>query len=215
MENTEELFNYFYKHTSIEIPKNIIKSYKKNQNQNSEFIRLFKYQIESLKKGYIPELSVLISEKFALEILKVIDETPIKERYNDILQKLEMYDTSFYNGKKIFPSLDSIKLIIEEVFGYLSDYDFKNNRFKFPLIQKAYENLNSNYNEMKVILILYGDCGGVGGIIVRGKNIGFDSGYSNLESSQIEVNGETIEYDGYLFEKHERLHKPIIENFKN
>ncbi len=213
MENTEELFDYFFKHTSIQIPKNVLKSYQKNQNKNSQFIRLFKSQIASIRKGSTDHLSVLVSEKFALEILKIIDEIPSQKRYNVLFHKLEMYDPSFYNGKKMIPSLDSVKLIIEEVFCYLNDYDFKENKFKFPLIQKAYENLKSNYNEMKVILILYGDCGGEGGIIVRGKNIGFDSGYPHGESSEIEFNDITYEYKGYFFEKYEKLHKPILENF--
>ncbi len=215
MKNTEELFDYFHKHTSIEIPKNIVKSYETNQNQNSQFIRLFKSQIESIKRGSKPELSILISENFVLEILKIIEGIPIQERYDMLFQKLEVYDTSFYKGRKMTLSLDSVKSIIEEILCYLNDYDYKENRFKFPLIQKAYEKLTSDCNEMKVILILYADCGGEGGIIVRGKNIGCNSGYPFNESSEIEFNGETIEYSGYFFEEHERLHKPVIKNFKH
>jgi hypothetical protein len=211
----EETFNYFTHHTGIELPKNILKNYSKGKNNKSEFVRLFKSNVDSIKKGSSATLSVLISEKFVLEILKIIDRIPKQVRYNILFEKLEMYDKSFYNKKRMIPSLDSEKLIIEEVLCYLNDYDFKANRFKFPLIQEAYENLNSNYNEMKVILILYGDCGGEGGIIVRGKNVGFDSGYPHGESSEIKFNGEIIEYDGYFFENHERLHKPIIENFKH
>lgn len=213
MENTEKLFDFFHKNTSIEIPKNIVKFYEKNQNQNSQFIRLFECQVESINKGNKPDLSILISEKFVLEILKIIEEIPVQERLNILFKKLEMYDNSFYKGKKMTPSLDSIKLIIEEILFYLNDYDYKENKFKFPLIQKAYENLKLDYNEMKLILILSADCGGEGGIIVRGRNVGFDSGYPHSEFSEIEFNGEIIQYRGYFFEKHERSHIPVIENF--
>lgn len=207
----EELFNYFTEQTEIQIPQNIKENYLNDRNNNSEFVRLFKSNFDSIKKDNYPDLRILISERFAIEILKLIYNYPKQERYNILFQELEMYDI-FYKGKKMANNLDSEKLLIEEILFYVSHYDYRKNQFKFPLIQRAYKNLDSNPDEMKVILILYASCGGEGGIIVRGKNLGYDSGYAYHESSEIEFNDEVFEYDGYSSEKQERIHKPILEN---
>ncbi|WP_396147913.1 hypothetical protein [Flavobacterium sp.] len=209
----EELFNYFTEKTEIQIPQNIKENYLNDRNNNSEFVRLFKSNFDSEKKDFNPILRVLISERFAIEILKLIYDYPKQERYNILFNELEIYDI-FYKGKKMASSLDSEKLIIEEVLYYVDHYDYKKNQFKFPLIQQAYKNLDSNPDIMKVVLILHGSCGGEGGIIVRGKNLGYDSGCVHGESSEIEFNEEVFEYEGYSFEKYERIHKPILENPK-
>lgn len=210
MENLKSQFELFTRHTGIDIPKNVINCYL-GKYGNYEFIRLFKANFDSIEKDYYPELRVLISEKFVLEILKVIYSFPKEEIYNTLFSNLEMYN-SFYEGKKMTNSLDSEKLLIEELLYFINDYDYRKNQFKFPLIQKAFENLDSNPNVMKVILILYGSCGDEGGIIIRGKNLGYDSSLAHGESSEIEFNEEVFQYEGFSFEKFERIHKPILEN---
>lgn len=209
----DELFRNFTNQTGIELPKNILKNYLNGKNNNSEFARLFKSNFTSINEESKPHINILISEEFVLEILKLKDIFPKHKRCELLFQELNNHDI-FYEGKKMIPDLNSEKLLIEEILCHSNDYDYTKNRFKFPLIQKAYENLNSNYLLMKVILILSGDCGGESGIIVRGKNVGFDIGYQHDQSSQIEFNGMTYEYNGYFFENYERLHKPIIENFR-
>lgn len=212
--NVQELFNYFTSQTGIEIPLNVLKIYSEGKNNNSNFIRLFKSHVEHLEKGILPELRILISEKFAFEILNLINKYPVQDQYDVLFSKLELYDLFFYKGKKMKEGLHTEKLLIEEIFYIVNDYNYKKNIFNFPLIQEAYQNLDSNPEVMKVILVLSGDCGGESGLIVRGKNLGYDTLYTHGESSEIEFNGQTYEYDGYLFENYERLHKIIIESFK-
>lgn len=211
--NVQELFSHFTSQTGIEIPFNVLKIYSDGKNNNSNFIRLFRSDVENLKKGILPELRILISEKFALKILKLINKYPVQDQYDVLFNNLELYDP-IYKGKKMKEGLHTEKLLIEEIFYMVNDYDYTKNSFNFPLIQEAYQNLDSNPEIMKVILVLSGDCGGESGLIVRGKNLGYDTSYTHGESSEIEFKGQTYEYDGYLFENYERLHKLIIENFK-
>lgn len=211
--NVQEQFNYFTSQTGIEIPLNVLKIYSEGKNNNSNFIRLFKSHVEHLEKGILPELRILISEKFAFEILNLINRYPAYDRYNILFNSLELYDP-IYEGKKMKEGLHTEKLLVELIFYLVNDYDYAKSSFKFPLIQEAYQNLDSNPEMMKVIFVLSGDCGGESGLIVRGKNLGYDTWYTHGESSEIEFNGQTYEYDGYLFENYERLHKLIIENFK-
>lgn len=205
--NTKESFNFFTSQTGIQIPQNVLNIYSNGDNDNSEFIRLFKPQIDSIKKGYNPELKVLISENFAKEILNIIFEFSYEERITVLFQNICKYNNY---GDKIKFDTNIEDFVIEEVLYSIVDYNYKENCFKLPIIQKAYEKINSNSEELKVFLVLWCDCGGEGGLIVRGKNIGCDTGYTHSDSSEIEFNGKTYEYDGYLFEKHEKLHKPIL-----
>lgn len=206
----EQLFNDFTEETGIRIPQNIKELYLDSNNSSSEFVRLFKANFQSSKN---PQLSILISEKFVLEILNLINNYPENDRYGLLFRDLETYDT-FYKGKKMKPDLDSEKLLIEEILYYVSHYDYKNNQFKFPIIQRTYEKLNSNQDLMKVILILYGSCGGEGGIIVRGENVGHDCGYAHGEMSEIKMYEDTIEYRGYSSIAYERSHLAILENHR-
>jgi hypothetical protein len=208
----EKLFSDFITQSGIEIPQNILSNYKNGENNNSDFVRLFKLNFDSVQK-LNPELRILISESFVLEILNLINKFPKQNRFDILFQELENYD-NFYNGKKMQIDLDTKKLLTEDLLYYVNDYNYNDNRFKFPLIQKAYENLDSNPEVMKVILILYADCGGEGGIIVRGKNHGFDTGYLHDEFSTIEFEGTIVEYDGYTKQSYERLHKVVILNLK-
>ncbi|REH00851.1 hypothetical protein [Flavobacterium aquicola] len=205
--NTRESFNYFTSQTGIQIPQNVLNIYSNGDTDNSEFIRLFKPQIDSIKKGYNPELRVLISENFAKEILTLIHEYSYEERITTLYK--EIFNNKNY-GKELKLDTNMDKIVIEEVLYSVTDYNYKENTFKFPLIQKAYKKINSNPEEIKVFLVLWCDCGGEGGLIVRGKNIGCDTGYTHSDSSEIEFNGKIYEYDGYLFEKHEKLHKAIL-----
>lgn len=209
--DTKELFNYFTKQTEIQIPQNVLKYYVNGGNNNSEFIRLFKYQIDSLEKGHNPELTVFISENFAKEILTLIHEYSYEERITTLYK--EIFDYNNY-GEKLMFDTSIEEFVIEEVLYSVTDYNYKENTFKFPLIQKAYQNINSNPEETKVVLVLWSDCGGEGGLIVRGENIGYDTAYSHSETSEIEFNGKTYEYQGFLSEECERLHKLILIDLK-
>lgn len=206
--NANELFNYFTQETGIEIPQVIVKHYLNGNNNNSQFIRLFKSEIESVKNGNYPHLNVLISEKFAKEILKLIFEHSYNERITTLFQKIFDYN-NYGKGIKIDTSIEDF--VIDEILYSIVDYNYRNDSFDFPIIQKAYENINSDHNEMKVVLVLSVDCGGEGGIIVRGKNEGFDINYSHTESLDLEFNGKKYEYKGFVFEEYEKLHQPIIE----
>lgn len=206
--NTNELFDYFKKETGIQIPQNVVENYLSGKYDNSEFIRLFKHQVDSIEIGSYPELGILISPKFAKEILTLVHEYSFEERTTTLFQ--EILDHNNYGKElKIETSLEDF--VIEEILYAIIDYNYIENKFKFPLIQKAYENINSKIEELKVVLILWGHCGGEGGLIVRGKNIGFDTGYSHGESSEVEFRGKKYEYKGFLFEEHEKIHKPILE----
>jgi|SRR5690554_2138534 len=222
--NIKESFEYFYNKTEIEIPKEIQDYYLEEKNNNSSFVRLFKSQIETLKDGYQPTLSVLISETFAREILKLVYEIP-KDVRMDVLFK-QISNHSFNGIKNIYLKNnqlysastnevfeeDTEEFILNEIFFSVKDYDFRDNKFNFSLVQSAYEKLSHNDVNIKVILILWGDCGGEGGIIVRGKNIGFNSSYPHNEYNEIHFNGKKYEYPGFLFEEYEKKHKPFLEN---
>lgn len=43
-------FEYFAEKTGIEIPQNVLNHYLNGKNSNSEFIRLFKSQIDDVEK---------------------------------------------------------------------------------------------------------------------------------------------------------------------
>jgi hypothetical protein len=205
----EEQFDYFEKQTGIEIPINIRECYLGDRNTNSEFIRLFKYEVDTAEKGYHPDLGVLISSKFAKEILKLIYEYSCEDRTTTLLQ--HVFDYNNYGSQiKIEPNTEDF--VVEEIFCAVSDYNYIENKFKFPLIQKAFENIGSNTEEIKVILILWSHCGGEGGIIVRGKNTGFDSGYTHIDFSEVEFEGKKYGYQGFSLEEHEKPHRPILEN---
>jgi hypothetical protein len=208
-DNIKRLFKYFTDQSGIQIPKNVLQIYLSGKNNNSEFFRLFKSHIDSLKRGSVPDLSVLISEKFVNEILTLIHKYPYENRTTILFQ--EVYDYQ-YKGREIEIGKDVEDFVIEEILYSVNDYNYKENRFDFPLVQEAYQNLGSDTEQMKVVLLLWGHCGGEGGLIVRGKNVGYDTGYTHDESSQIEFNRKIYEYKGFLFEKHEELHKPIPEN---
>lgn len=186
-----------------------MENYSLDKHNDSEFIRLFKYQIDNLEKGHSTDLNVLVSEKFAKEILRVIYEYSYEERITILFQQVFNY----YNyGKELKFDTSIEDFVIEEILHSTSDYNYKENKFKFPLTQKAYENINSNLEELKVVLVLWSHCGGEGGLIIRGRNIGFDTGYTFGEYSTVEFNGKFYEYEGFLFEEHEKIHKPILEN---
>lgn len=204
----EEQFDYFKKKTGIQIPQNVIENYLSDKNNNSQFIRLFKDQVDSIEKGYNPILLILISPKFAKEILTLIYEYSFEDRTTTLFQ--EIFDYNNYSKElKIDTNIEDF--VIEEILYSVIDYNYIENKFKFPLIQKAFENIESNAEEIKVILILWGHCGGEGGLIVRGKNTGFDSGYAHEDSSVVEFRGKKYEYRGFLFEEYEKIHKPILE----
>lgn len=207
--NVKELFNYFTRETGIQIPQNVMDIYSNGNNNNSEFIRLFKDTVVSLEKGYQPQLSILISPQFAIEILTLIHEYSYQERITTLFQEICSYNN--YN-KELINNVKNIEdFVIEEILYIVIDYNYKENKFKFPLIQKAFENINSNIEEIKVLLILWAHCGGEGGLIVRGKNTGFDAGYVHGETKEIDFKGKKYEYDGFVFEEHERIHKLITE----
>ena len=73
-------FEYFAEKTGIEIPQNVLNHYLNDKNSNSEFVRLFKSQIDDVEKTLSPDLSILVSENFAKEILKLIYEFSYEER---------------------------------------------------------------------------------------------------------------------------------------
>jgi len=204
----EEQFDYFKKQTGIQIPPNVLENYLSDKNNNSEFIRLFKSQVDSLEKNYKPELSILISPKFAIEILTLIHEYSYEDRITTLFHEICNYN-NYSTELKIETSIEDF--VIEETLYAVIDYDYIENKFKFPLIQKAFENINSNTEEIKVILILWSHCDGEGGLIVRGKNTGFDSGYAHGDSSEVEFRGKKYDYKGFQFEEHEKIHKPILE----
>ena len=206
--NIEEKFDYFKKKTGIQIPQNVVENYLSGKNNNSEFIRLFKHHFDSLEKDYDPELSILISPKFAKEILTLIHEYSYEKRISTLFQ--EIFDYNNY-GKELNIETNIEDFVIEEILYAVIDYNYIENKFKFPLIQKAFENINSNTEEIKVILILWTHCGGEGGLIVRGKNTGFDSGYSHGETLELDFKGKKYEYKGFVFEDIEKIHKPILE----
>ncbi|MGH1388448.1 hypothetical protein [Kordia sp.] len=214
----------FTLNTGIEIPKNVLDFYTthESKNINFQFPRLFSYVCQSSGK---PEMTVLLSEEFAVEILNLIYAIPEENRmqtlfnqikaneFNEINDKYHLKNNKLYNGTNPKPSNDDVEeFILDEIFFSVNDYDYKNNKFNFPLVQKAYKNLGSDSNYMKVILILWADCGGEGGIIVRGKNTGYCSGYAHIDDSVIVFNEKTIMYRGYMSEKHEI---PYIEMDKS
>lgn len=210
-DNIKKLFDYFTDQTGIQVPENVLQTYLNGKNNNSEFLRLFKFQIDSLEQGSAPDLRVLISEKFANEILTLIHKYPYEKRTTVLFQ--EVYDYQ-YKGREIKIEPDVGDFVIEEILYNVIDYNYRENRFDFALVQEAYQNLGSDPEEMKVVLILWSHCGGEGGLIVRGKNVGYNTGYTHGESSEIEFNTKKYEYDGFLFEENERLHKPISEHSK-
>ena len=210
--------NFFAQQTGIEIPKDVLKFYALHEKKDIdfEFIRLFKYQYESCKNGQKPYLSVLISEAFALEILKLIYAIPNEERmevlfnkisnhsFNGINKKIYFENNKLYSGIDHNPIEDDIEeFILDEIFYSVNDYDYAKNEFNFHLIQTAYENLQSDCENIKVILILYADCGGEGGIIVRGKHLGYSAGYAHIDESYIVFNEKRIAYRGFIQEKYE------------
>jgi hypothetical protein len=201
----EELFNYYTSQTGIIIPQNVQKYYL-NYDGNSRFLEFLKSQIDSTKKGYYPELLVLISEKFAKEILTLIFKFPYEERITDLFKIVCEYNKY---GKDIIIERSIEDFVIEEILYSVIDYNYKENKFGFPLIQKAYKNINFNSEEVKIILRLWIDCGGEGGLIIRGKNVGCDTVYSHNEDSKIKFNGKIYEYKGFFFEEYEKSHKPF------
>lgn len=199
-------FEYFKEKTGIEIPQNIVKHYLNRKNSDSEFMRLFKSQIDDVEKGLNPDLYILVSENFAKEILKLIYEYSYDERVTILFKNICDYNNY---GKNIKFDTAIEVFVIEEILYTVNDYDFKQNQFKFPLIQKAYENIALNTEEIKVILLLWGHCGGKGGVIVRGKNIGYDSFCVHTDYSEVEYNGNFYSYQGFPPEEYETLHTPV------
>lgn len=195
-----KMANFFYEKTGIEIPEKIISLYSLHRNKEFDFLRLFEAQYEDVKNGLSPYLSILISEEFAKEILNLIYEYSYEERVTILFQEICNYNKE----KKINIESNIEDFVLEEILFSVNDYNYIENKFDFFLIQKAYENIGSDFNKMKVILILFGDCGGEGGIIVRGKNRGFSSNYTHGEFSEIEYGGNKVKYLGYLFEQYEK-----------
>ncbi|WP_298901606.1 hypothetical protein [uncultured Psychroserpens sp.] len=209
--------------TGIDIPKEIVDFYELHEDKNIdfEFIRLFRDLYGSSKKGEYPYISLLISENFALEILKLIYAIPDTNRmeilfesiknhpFNGIHTKIYLKNNTLYRSIDDKPiAEDTEEFIIEEILFAVNDYDYRSNSFNFPLIQKAYESLNSDSSNIKVILILSVDCGGEGGIIVRGKHMGYSASYAHIDESYVMFNEKRIAYSGFLCEDSER---PYIE----
>lgn len=224
--NIKESFEYFHNQTGVEIPYNIQHNYLDDKNNNSEFVRLFKSLIDSLERDNKPGFNILISERFANEILKVIYEIPKNERIEIVFKEISNHsfneikniylkNNELYNGVNDKPiNEETEKFLLDQVFFTVNNYDLRNNKFNFKWVQKAYENLGSDSFYIKVILTLWAHCGGEGGIIIRGMKTGFNSGYAYNETSEIEFNGKIFEYMGYAFEESERPHTPILENLK-
>jgi len=202
-------FEYFAERTGIEIPQNVLNHYLNGKNSNSEFVRLFKSQIDDVEKTLNPDLSILVSENFAKEILKLIYEFSYEERTTILFKDICHYN-NYEENIKFDTSIEDF--VIEEILYTVVDYSYKENKFKFPLVQKAYETIGSNTEEIKVVLVLWAHCGGQGGIIIRGKNIGFDSFCVHTDYSEVEFNGKNYSYKGFPSKEYERLHKPILEN---
>tara|TARA_R110002072_G_scaffold294963_3_gene465571 strand:+ start:525 stop:1298 length:774 start_codon:yes stop_codon:yes gene_type:complete len=222
--NIHEMANYFAEKTGILIPKEVLDFYSLHENENMdlEFVRLFKHQYESIKDGGNPYISVLISEKLAIEIVKLCMTIPEHNRieilfdkiknhsFNKIGEKMYFKNDKLYNSFKNKPiEEDYEEFVLDEILYSVNDYDFRNNRFNFSLIQQAYENIGSEINNIKAILILWVHCGGEGGIIVKGKNVGYETGYAHIDDLDLNFNGKNIKYRGFLHEENEKIYTEI------
>ncbi|MBI1306957.1 MAG: hypothetical protein GC181_10180 [Bacteroidetes bacterium] len=221
----QETANFYAAKTGIEIPQTILDFYADGVNQDAEdgFIQAFKVEYENAKQGYLPEMSILISESFASEILKLYFAVPEKERIETTLAHIknhpfnEMGNKFYSKNNQLYHSHnnqlvdeDNDVFLLDEIFYAVKDYDVKENQFNFSLVQKAYENCGCDDQNIKVILLLWAHCGGEGGLIVKGKNTGYETGYAYLDDVKILYQNKVFRYPGFLKEEFE---KPMINPY--
>lgn len=94
-----------------------------------------------------PDLSILVSENFAKEILKLIYEFSYEQRITILFKDICQYNNHEENIK-FDTSMEDF--VIEEILYTVFDYSYKENQFKFPLVQKAYETIGSNTEEIRL-----------------------------------------------------------------
>ena len=102
--NIHEMANYFAEKTGILIPKEVLDFYSLHENENMdlEFVRLFKHQYESIKDGGNPYISVLISEKLAIEIVKLCMTIPEHNRIEILFDKIKNHSFNKIGEKMYF-----------------------------------------------------------------------------------------------------------------
>lgn len=202
----------------IEIPQNIIDLYDQYDKElrDTAFITTLESIAERISNDYEP-IEILMSEAFAREVIRLMDLVKEEHGLEHLFQQIKNHEFNkikncdlihekLINTKTGQPFNEDLEeFVYSEILYTVNDYDFKKNRFNYPLLQQAFENLNSDINLIKCILVLYADCGGLGGIIFKGLKAGHHIDHSYDDPiHDIVHNGKNIEYQGFVNKHCER-----------
>lgn len=211
--------------TGIEIPNQIVDLFLNYEEElkDSFLLESLIFEYDRIKERNEAHTNILISEVFAQEIMKLISLTindhGIEKVFTMIcnhefngIKNVEIKNNKLFDTRENKYRNESLEIFIyNQIFFATRDFDIKHNQFNFSIIQNAYENLSSDEKLIKCIWILDADCGGEGGMIVKGANTGnrIDYYYGAFDR-HIPFQDETIEYEGFPEPKWEKSYVKLL-----
>lgn len=144
-----------------------------------------------------PSIIIQISSNLAKRVISNFLKLSSRE-ISDLDEAINCFDKESLQG---FDNTLSYLLIDGVNF-----YDVNTNKFQLPIINRAYEDIESNRNELKIIMLTWAHCGGWGGLILNGIKAGFDGGGMHGHYLEVEHEGQKYEYNSNFYEHMEKHH---------
>ena len=191
----QEMFNKLQKIIGISIPNDIVNYYLDIPRKNDDFSRM---ALQLINKERKPLIFVQIIPEFAIKIIKNIEKLNQNEiRYlKNELQKITNETCETTQEIISFILVDGVNL-----------YNIELNKFQISIINKTYEETDFNTNNIKVLLCNWMHCGGWGGIVLRGKNVGYEGGAMHGHYLEVDYKGIKYEYNSCY---HANIEQPYL-----
>lgn len=141
--------------------------------------------IHTVDKYFERKEKLLIATQFSKVFAQHILETYLSKSDTEkeyISSEIEIHDTA----KSKSPHTSDLFFLMVESCIY---FDWSNNKFTLPFLQKEYERLGSDKNLLNHILITWCHCGGCGGILLNTPKKGFEA-ICEGDEDMIKYNGE-------------------------
>lgn len=141
------------------------------------------------------QLVIQIDDIFAKEIIKTLLNLSSNEKKELIAEETQ---------GNVVPNFEI--LVNSYLTEYVNKYNPETNQFQRKYIQKSYKKLGNNSSHLKIVLCLWAHCGGWGGIIIKGKNAGFNGGGMHGHYKTVTVDSKEYEYNSNFYENMEKSH---------
>lgn len=226
-DNLESMLEFYLSKTGIQVPQTALDYYLSTPKRRAFFEKDFRAHVEFIKskERYDDLLSIFLSEALVAETLRMVDDaitaqkTPALMREikawkfgNDIQPGIASITTAYFeNGD---PDIEEFtfslehseqkftaniyKFICETVLRTADGYDVRQNRFRFSMLDDAFERLGREHDLFDGLLIFHADCGGFGGLVMLGKHRGDEALFEHGDTfKRTTARGHEIAYEGF------------------